>query len=126
VKKIDKVDGTDTDKSEWIKLDFLMDPDNPASGSKYSRQFAIFKYGCPEDWIKWVMAFREIENLMTMKEPAEKTRMFQTLLKGQALSYFEHCLMRRLEAEDSDVPDNELIELVPREKGLDYIPKRFL
>jgi hypothetical protein len=27
-------------------------------------------------------------------------------LKGQALSYFEHHLMRRLEAEDSDVPDN--------------------
>jgi hypothetical protein len=33
-----------TDKSEWIKLEFLMDPDNPAS--KYSRQFAIFKDGC--------------------------------------------------------------------------------
>jgi hypothetical protein len=30
VKKMDKVDGTDTDKSEWIKLEFLMDPDNPA------------------------------------------------------------------------------------------------
>jgi hypothetical protein len=30
---MDKVDGTDADKSEWIKLEFLMDPDNPASGS---------------------------------------------------------------------------------------------
>jgi hypothetical protein len=28
VKKMDKVDVTDTDKSEWIKLYFLMDPDN--------------------------------------------------------------------------------------------------
>jgi hypothetical protein len=46
VKKIDKVDGHDTDKSESIKLEFLMDPDNPASGSKYSRQFSIFKDGC--------------------------------------------------------------------------------
>jgi hypothetical protein len=54
------------------------------------------------------MAFREIENLIPMKEPADKTR----LLKGQALFYFEHHLMRRLEAEDSGVPDNELIELV--------------
>jgi hypothetical protein len=53
-----------------------------------------------------VMAFREIENLMPMKEPADKTRMFWTLLKVQALSYFEHHLMRRLEAEDSEVPDN--------------------
>jgi hypothetical protein len=70
------------------------------------------------------MAFREIENLMPMKAPADKTRMFQTLLKGQALSYFEHHLMRRLQAEDSDVPDNELIELVLRDVGLEYIPKR--
>jgi hypothetical protein len=66
----------------------------------------------PEDWIKWVMAFLEIENLMPMKEPADNTRMFRTLLKGQALSYFEHHFMRRLEEEDSEVPDNELIELV--------------
>jgi hypothetical protein len=77
-----------------------------------------------EDWIKWVMAFREIENLMPMKEPADKTRMFLTLLKGQALSYFEHHLMRMLEAEDSEIPDNELIELVFRDVGLEYIPKR--
>jgi hypothetical protein len=69
------------------------------------------------------MAFREIENLMPMKEPADKTRMFRTLLKGQALSYFEHHLMRRLEVEDSEVPDNELTELVLRDLGLEYIPK---
>jgi hypothetical protein len=31
VKKMDKVDGPTADKSEWIKLEFLMDPDNPAS-----------------------------------------------------------------------------------------------
>jgi hypothetical protein len=49
VKKVDKVDGTDADKSEWINFKFLIDPDNAAS--KYSRQFAIFKDGCPEDWI---------------------------------------------------------------------------
>jgi hypothetical protein len=34
VEKMDKVDGHDGDKSEWIKLEFLMDPDNPSS--KYS------------------------------------------------------------------------------------------
>jgi hypothetical protein len=71
-----------------------------------------------------VSDFCEIENPMPMKEPADKTRMFWTLLKVQALSYFEHHLMRRLEAEDSDIPDNELIELVLRYVGLEYIPKR--
>jgi hypothetical protein len=70
-----------------------------------------------------VMTFHEIYNLILMKEPAEKTWMFQTLLKSQVLSYFEHHIMRRLESEDSDVPDNELIELVFRDVDLEYIPK---
>jgi hypothetical protein len=30
VKKVDKVDGPDAYKSEWVKLEFLMDQDNPA------------------------------------------------------------------------------------------------
>jgi hypothetical protein len=84
----------------------------------------FFKDGCPEDWVNWVVAFREIENLMPMKEPADKTRMFRNLVKGQALSYFEHHLMRRLEAEDSDVLDYEVIELVLKDVSLEYIPKR--
>jgi hypothetical protein len=45
-----------------------------------------------------MMAFREIENLMPMKEPADKTKIFRALLKGQALSYFEHHLRKRVEA----------------------------
>jgi hypothetical protein len=69
------------------------------------------------------VSFREIENLMSMEEPADNTRMFRTLLKGQALSYFEHHLMRRLDAEDSEVPDNELIELVLKDVGLEYMHK---
>jgi hypothetical protein len=77
----------------------------------------------PEEWIKWVMAFRETKNLMPMKKPADKTRMFRTLLKGQALSYFENHLRKRVEAEDSEVQDNELIELVLRDVGLEYISK---
>jgi hypothetical protein len=122
---MDKVDGPDTKKYGCIKLEFIIDPDNLAlDSSKSFRQFAIFNDGCPEDRIKWMMAFSEIENLMPMREPADKTRIFQTLLKGQVLSYFEHNLRRRLEAEDSEVSDKELIELVLRDVGLEYIPKR--
>jgi hypothetical protein len=28
MKKMDKVDGPDKEKYEWIKMEFLMDPDN--------------------------------------------------------------------------------------------------
>jgi hypothetical protein len=30
VKNMDKVDGPDEEKSEWIKLEFLMDSEKPA------------------------------------------------------------------------------------------------
>jgi hypothetical protein len=86
MKKADKVDGPDADKSKSIKLEFFMDPAKPAS--RFSRQFAIFKDGFPEDWIKWVMSFREIENVMPMKEPADMTRMFWTFVEASSLVLF--------------------------------------
>jgi hypothetical protein len=97
VSKARKTENPDenADKTEYIKLEFYMDPSNPAS--KYARHFIIFKDGCAEDWVKWLMAYREIETLMILKEPADKSKMVRTLLKGQALSYFEHHLKRRLD-----------------------------
>jgi hypothetical protein len=71
-----------------------------------------------------MMAFHEIENLMSLKESGVKSSIFRTLLKGQDLSYFEHYLRKKVEVEDSEIPDNELIELVLRDLGLEYIPKR--
>jgi hypothetical protein len=66
------------------------------------------------------------EKLIPLKEPAYKTMIFQTLLKVQAFSYCEHHLRKRLEAEDSELPDNELIELVLRYIGLEYIPNQVI
>jgi hypothetical protein len=97
------------------------DRNNPAT--KYARHFIIFKDGCAEDWVKWLMAYNEIETLMILKEPAEKSKMVRTLLKGQALSYFKHHLKRRMDTEDAELPDNMLLELVMRDVGLEYIPK---
>jgi hypothetical protein len=54
---------------------------------------------------------------MSLKEPADKTRVFRTLLKVQALSNFEHHLRKRVESEGSEVPDNQFIELVVSDLG---------
>jgi hypothetical protein len=71
------------------------------------------------------MSSREIKNLMPLKESVDKTRMFRTLLDRQPLSYFDLHLRRRLETEQSEFPDDNLLELVRREShiGLEYIPK---
>ena len=116
--KAGKLENTEenVDKTEFIKLEFFMDSNNPAT--KYTRHFVIFKDGCAEDWVKWLMAYREVENLMTSKEPADKSKMVRTLLKGQALTYFEHYLKRRLDSEDAKIPDNMLLDLVMRDVGL--------
>jgi hypothetical protein len=90
---MDKVDGPDSDKTELNNLEFFIDSYNPASSSKYIGHF--------EESIKWLMSFREIKNWMPLKEPSDKTRIIQALLKGQGLSYFIHHLRRMLEAEDT-------------------------
>jgi hypothetical protein len=58
------------------------------------------------------ISYCTFENLMPLKKPDEKTRIFWTLLKVQSFSYFEHHLRRRLGLEDSEVPNNYIIELV--------------
>jgi hypothetical protein len=71
-KKVETLDKV-ADKTEHIRLEFFMDPSNPAS--KYSRHFMISKDGGVEDWIKWLMAYREVENLMEIRKPANKSKM---------------------------------------------------
>jgi hypothetical protein len=90
-----------TDKTEFIRLEFFMYSNNPAT--KYARHIVIFKDGCAEDWVKWLMSYGDIGSLMNLREPAAKSKIVRTLLKGQALSHFEHHLGKRLEAEDSDL-----------------------
>jgi hypothetical protein len=75
VSKAKKVEtpGKAADKTKHIKLESFMDPSNPAS--KYSQHFMIFKDGGVEDWIKWLMQYSEVENLMEIREPANKSKM---------------------------------------------------
>ena len=71
-KKVENLDEV-VNKTEHIKLELFMDPSNPAS--KYFRHFMIFKDGGAEDWIKWLIGYREVENLMSLREPADKSKM---------------------------------------------------
>jgi hypothetical protein len=73
--------------TEYIKLD----PGNTVS--KSTRHIVIFKDGCTEDWINWLMAFLEIESYMSQKEPADKIKMFRTLMKGRALGWILKTLL---------------------------------
>jgi hypothetical protein len=72
--------------------------------------------------IHLLISFCEIENLIHLKEPAGKTRMFCTLLNGQALYYFEHHLRKRFEAEDSEITDKNLIKVFILSLKLMFIP----
>jgi hypothetical protein len=71
------------------------------------------------------MSFREIENLMPLKNPNHNTKMLWNLMRSQDLPYFKHHLKTRLEVEESEIPEKELIEIAIAElyMGLEYIPK---
>jgi hypothetical protein len=59
-----------------------------------------------------------------LKEFADKNWIFLTYLKAQAFSYFEHHPKKKLEAEDSKLTENDLVELVIRGLYIDleYTP----
>jgi hypothetical protein len=94
-------------QTRHIRLEFFMDLDIPAS--KCLRHFVIFKDGCAEDCIKWLIEYREIEKLMPIRKAADKCKMLRTLLKGKALSHFDHHLRKRLDTDDAELPENYLM-----------------
>jgi len=117
-----EADGSEVEKVESIRFEFLVDPSNP--NTRFTKEFFIFKDGTPEEYIKWLMGYRDLELLMPLKEPLERTRMLRTLLKGQALSLLEYHLSKRCGTEEEGVSDHEVLELVIRDLGLDYISRR--
>ena len=119
-KKVES-DGMQADKTEYIKLDFFVEPENPAS--HYSKEFLIFKDGCPEEWL---MGYLHVEVMMPLREPRERVKIILTSLKKRALTQFDYHLGRRLTDEDSEIPDHEQLEIVIRNLGLDYISRRVL
>jgi hypothetical protein len=91
-----------SNKTDYIKFDFFIDPENPAS--RYYIEFIIFKSGHPEDWMKWLMGYSDLEVMMRLKETAEMTKMFRKLLKGRMLAQFDYHLSKRVCAEDIELP----------------------
>jgi hypothetical protein len=121
LKKLE-AEGDESDKVESIRFEFLVDPSNPAT--RFSKEFFVFKDGSPEEYIRWLMGYRNLELLMPLKEPSDRTKMLCTMLKGRNLSLFEYHLFKRCGGKDIETTDQELLELVIRDLGLDFISRR--
>jgi hypothetical protein len=76
--------GAHSDKVESIRFEFLVGPSIPAT--RFSKEFFVFKVGSPEEYIRWLMGYRDLELLMPLKEPSDRTKMLRTMLKGRALT----------------------------------------
>jgi hypothetical protein len=78
LKKLE-AEGANSDKVEFIRFEFLVDPSNPAT--RFSKEFFVFKDGSPQEYIRWLMGYRDLELLMPLKEPSDRTKMLCTMLK---------------------------------------------
>ena len=92
LKKLE-AEGVDSEKVESIRFEFLVDPSNPAT--RFPKEFFVFKDGSPEEYIRWLMGYRDLELLMPLKEPSDRTKMLRTMLKGSTLSLFEYMIFLR-------------------------------
>jgi hypothetical protein len=112
-----------------IKLEFPMDSNNPVSGSKYYRNFAIFKDLCSEDWIKYLLDWYPSVRMRTWfswSNLLTRPECFGLWWRFKTHGYSENHFRKRLEAEDSELPCNELLEqmLGALYIGLELMPKR--
>jgi hypothetical protein len=89
VTKLKKVEteGADSDKVESNRLEFLVDSFNPTT--QFPKEFLIVKNRSSEEHIRWLIGYCDLELLMPLKEPLDQTKVLCTMLKGQALSFFE-------------------------------------
>jgi hypothetical protein len=71
----------------------------------------------------WLIGYCNMELLIPLKEPSARTKMLCMMLKGCALSY-DNYLSKRCGGKAIDTKDQELLELVIRDVGLDYISRR--
>ena len=56
-----------------------------------------------------MIGYRDLELLMPLKDPTDRTKMLRTMLKGRSLSLFEYDLSKRYGGEDIEVTDHELL-----------------
>jgi hypothetical protein len=70
------------------------------------------------------MEYCNSEVMMPLREPSDKSKILQTLLKGRDPSQFEHHSRKRLGAEDMELSDHDLLELVIKDVGLEHIISR--
>jgi hypothetical protein len=80
----------------------------------------MFMDGFSEEW----MAYRNLEVIMQLKVTLERTKTIRTLPDNRKLAQFDYHCSKRVRAEDIELPDHELLELVIRDLGLDYICRR--
>jgi hypothetical protein len=76
LKKLE-AEGAYSDKVESIRFEFLVDPSNPAT--RFSKEFFVFKDGSPEEYIRWLMSYCDLELLMPLNEPSDRTKMLRTM-----------------------------------------------
>jgi hypothetical protein len=79
---MDQVDWPDAEKSEWIKLEFLMDPDNPALDSKITAcGVNIVTRITTARLISELLSNSNIRNRLALKPKLEPERIFLPFLK---------------------------------------------
>ena len=87
-KKSMKMDNNDEDKSNYKKIDVLLDHTNTNTGST-KQKVHVFEKHNPEDWIKWKLCYRKLEMAVFLDSASKRLNMVQNLLHREAQDIFD-------------------------------------
>ena len=75
------------DKDKFKTFEVKLDNNNPDSPTvKYN--CLVWEQGSPEDYVKWLMAYTELEEAYPLDTPSKKIDVIRSLLKGEELLAF--------------------------------------
>ena len=83
VKNKDKDEEKDRYKSFEIKYDA-----NEKDSDKMEVKIKVFEDGTPEDYVKWMEGYKELEIMKPLTKPLEKLKVVRSILKGSYLETF--------------------------------------
>jgi len=119
-------DDTDTDEEDtrYWSFEVKFDPDNKESDG-YMQKVAVFEDGHPEDWVKWCKEVKELFKVLGYDDkPPMQHKVYQSLLVGKTLEYYNDCFNRNVSVNLVLPDDKKLSDAVVLQCTLNDVAKK--
>ena len=86
-KVTEKTSDSKDEKDKFKTFEIKIDREDKESDT-IEQSIRVFEQGSPEDYVKWLESYRELEVAMPLEKPDNKVNVIRSILKGNFLEAF--------------------------------------